>query len=88
MSVWWAELGNLISRPLGSGYGDSLRLIIGVLRCWDARSSEKHSEGSSRGPRGRLFWSLRGNLVILRLEAPSLASFSGASAFLPFLLSQ
>lgn len=31
-----------ISHMLGSRYGDSLRLIIGVLRCWAAMSPEKH----------------------------------------------
>lgn len=48
------KVGRLkISHLLGSGYGDSSRLIIGVLRCWDARSLEKHSERCSHGASGQ-----------------------------------
>lgn len=84
--VQWVELGNR-SHLLGSGYGDSLRLVTSqVLGCKVPR--EAQSVLAAMGPQGRLFWSLPGNLVILSLEASSLASFSRASAFLPFLLSQ
>ena len=84
--VWWVELGNL-SHLLGSGYGDSMRLVTSqVLGCKVPR--EAQSVWQPWGLRADSSQSLPGNLVILCLEAPSLASFSWASALLPFLLSQ
>lgn len=42
-----------ISHMLGLRYGDSLRLITGVLRCWAARSPEKRGVWSSPGASGQ-----------------------------------
>lgn len=49
--AWWVpELE--FSSLLGTRYGDSVKLILGVLRCWAVRTPEKSSMWSSNGTLG------------------------------------
>lgn len=65
------------SSLLGTRYGDSMRLIIGVLRCWVARPPRKEQcVEQSRGLKEPSFGPHMGTWLFSAWGPLSLASFS------------